>query len=195
MMVKICGFTNREDAVAAVDAGVSAVGFIFYPKSPRFIKRADAEAIANALPPEILRVGVFVDASPEETAEFPFLDILQLHGNEAAGLMASYSKPIWKAFRVKPGWSSDVVTDYATEAVMLDGPVPGSGHSFDWSIARGVQQKLILAGGLDADNVAEAIRLVQPWGVDACSRLESAPGRKDHEKMKQFIRAARSENL
>lgn len=194
MMVKICGITNRDDALAAADAGVTAIGFNFYPRSPRYIQREEAEAIAAILPSGVRRVGVFVDATPAEAA-YEFLDVIQLHGEEPAGDMAFYDKPVWKAFRVRPGWDPAILKQYEVEAVLLDGPLPGTGHAFDWRVASGLAHNIVLAGGLDATNVRDAIRVVKPWGVDACSRLESVPGRKDHEKMKRFIQAALSEYI
>lgn len=195
MMVKICGIMNCEDATAAADAGASALGFNFYPKSPRYIGAADARTIAASLPSHILRVGVFVNATPEDAAQYDFLDIIQLHGDEPASAMAAYGKPVWKAFRVNSDWKPNVLADFKVDAVLLDGPLPGTGQAFDWTLAKGLTQRTILAGGLDETNVADAIRAVKPWGVDACSRLETQPGRKDREKMKRFVRAALSQNI
>jgi phosphoribosylanthranilate isomerase len=187
MMVKICGITTREDAVAAADAGASALGLNFYRKSPRFITPEEARAVAAGLP--VLKVGVFVDEPPEAVAaiaEQAELDIVQLHGSELPG---RYRGRVWKAVRVTPSWSAASIGAGA-EAWLLDGPAPGTGASFDWSRAQGVEARIILAGGLDDTNVAAAIQAVRPWGVDACSRLEIAPGRKDMEKVKRFIEAA-----
>ena len=196
MMVKICGITNREDALAAIDAGASAIGFNFYPQSPRYLPPEQAREIAACLPRPTLRVGVFVDATPQDTAAFvDFLDIIQLHGSEAASEMPLHQKPVWKAFRIRPGFDMAQIEDYQVDAVLLDGPLPGTGHPFDWSLAKGLKQRLMLAGGLDESNVQDAIRAVRPWGVDACSKIESAPGRKDHERMRRFIGAALSVNL
>ena len=182
MMIKICGITNREDALAAVDAGASALGFNFYPKSPRYITPQAAAEIASDLP--VLKVGVFVDHLQPTT-----MDVLQLHGNESAEDMPA-GRRVWKAFRVTPEWDPSAMSAYANvEAFLLDGPAPGTGESFDWKRATGMRQ-IILAGGLGPDNVAEAIRQARPWGVDACSKLERAPGLKDHEKMRRFVRAA-----
>ena len=181
MMVKVCGITNQEDATAAEQAGADALGFNFYPKSPRYISPADAARIKT----HALRVGVFVDAPPAAVAAVAAeaaLDIVQLHGNEC---VADYLPlRVWKAFRVTMG-NAD-----GAEAVLLDGPAPGTGEALDWSEIEAATQKLILAGGLGPDNVAEAIRQVRPWGVDACSRIESSQGRKDHDRMRRFIHAA-----
>lgn len=186
MMVKICGITNREDALAAVDAGASALGFNFYPKSPRYVTPDLAAEISTGLP--VLTVGVFVDTLPATT-----MDVLQLHGSESPADVPA-GKRVWKAFRVTPEWNPDAMSAYdGVEAFLLDGPAPGTGETFDWSRVSGFTsgfKPIILAGGLGPENVAEAIRQVRPWGVDACSRLESAPGRKDHNKMRRFVRAA-----
>ncbi len=188
MMVKICGITNREDALAAIEGGASAVGFNFYPASPRYIAPDDAAVIVAGLPSGAWRVGVFVDesaASVLRIAEQVGLDIAQLHGHESAEQYPAGIR-VWKAIRMPAG-----ETAYPTsgvEALLLDGPA--SGQTFDWArVPRGTA-KLILAGGLDAGNVRQAIAQVHPWGVDACSLLESSPGRKDRFKMAAFLRAA-----
>jgi phosphoribosylanthranilate isomerase len=191
MMVKICGITNEADAVASAQAGASALGFNFYSRSPRYIRPEAAANIGVGL--RLLRVGVFVNESPatiEAVARIARLDIAQLHGTEASGMFPDM--PVWKAFRVTPEWEPGILDEYPTaEAFLLDGPVPGSGEHFDWSRAKGLGRRIILAGGLDPDNVMEAIRQVEPWGVDACSRLESSPGVKDHQKILRFTQAAR----
>jgi len=189
MMVKICGITNREDALAAIGGGAAALGFNFYPASPRYIEPAAAAEIIAAMPAGIWKVGVFVDEPPENVvriARQAGLDIAQLHGNESP---ANYPQNIrvWKAIRITNGHAAAVLGCPA-EAVLLDGPA--SGQSFDWARVPHGAGKLILAGGLDAANVRQAIQQVRPWGVDACSRLESAPGRKDHFKMAEFLKAA-----
>lgn len=193
MMVKICGITNQADAEVAAEAGASALGFNFYPRSPRFITPETAAKLASGL--SLLRVGVFVDELPDrvlQIAQMACLDIVQLHGNETPAPFRGRVRA-WKAFRVTGEWRAEQAASYDVEAVVLDGPAPGEGIPFDWTQARGVTQKVILAGGLDGSNVAEAIRRVKPWGVDACSRLESIPGRKDAEKVRQFIKAAQRE--
>ncbi len=190
MIVKICGITNREDAQAAVENGASAVGFNFYPLSPRYIELEDAAEIIAALPANIWKVGVFVDESVEgiqRIAGLAELDIAQLHGHETT---AQYPPGIrvWKAIRVGEG--EIPALDLPVEAVLLDGPA--SGQTFDWARVPEGGPKLILAGGLDEHNVRQAIERVRPWGVDACSRLEVSPGRKDHVKMAAFLKAARA---
>ena len=186
MMVKVCGITTQEDAAAAEQAGADALGFNFYPKSPRYLSPAAAARISSTS----LRVGVFVDAPPsavQAIAEEAGLDVVQLHGSERASDYPGLR--VWKAFRVTLGDAA------GAEAVLLDGPAPGSGEPFDWGRVPSTSLRLILAGGLGPDNVAEAIRQVRPWGVDACSRIESAPGRKDHDKMRRFIETAHMVSL
>ena len=187
MMAKICGITNRDDALAAIGGGAAALGFNFYPASPRYLTERQAAELIAALPASVWKVGVFVNEPRERVAEIARqagLDVVQLHGEETpeeypAGLR------VWKAFRIKGGTS---IPACPAEAVLLDGPA--SGQTFDWSLARGAAERIILAGGLDAANVRQAIAQAQPWGVDACSRIESAPGRKDHRKMAEFLKAA-----
>ena len=187
MMVKICGITNREDALAAVDAGASALGFNFYPNSPRYVTPELARAIGAGL--RVLKVGVFVnDAAAPSIVREADLDVIQLHGTEEPEQIPLDLR-VWKAFTMTPEWDATVMSRYTVEAFLLDGPAPGRGQPFDWTLASGLGN-VILAGGLGPDNVAEAIRAAQPWGVDACSRLERAPGLKDHAKMRQFVRAA-----
>ena len=198
MIVKVCGITRREDAFVAVEAGATALGFIFYPKSPRYVTPQAASALGEGL--DTWKVGVFVDESPaaiEDVMRAAKLDIAQVYGSTVPENMR-----VWKAFRTTDldsayplpnrrgsaerasasGWT------LSTEAILLDGPT--NGITFDWNLARGQNHKIIVAGGLDASNVADAIRIAMPWGVDASSKLESAPGIKDHEKMRAFIKAA-----
>ena len=196
MMVKICGITNRGDALAAVDGGASALGFNFYPPSPRYIAPEQAEAILAALPPGVVKVGVFVNAAAESVASLAGqlgLDVVQLHGESVeipAGLR------VWRAVPVEPGFDVASLDELPAEAFLLDAPsgsvYGGTGRSFDWSLARGARRQVIIAGGLDETNVLRAIEEAQPWGVDACSRLESSPGQKDHRRMAEFLKAARS---
>ncbi len=196
MMVKICGITNRGDALAAAAGGASALGFNFYPRSPRYIAPDLAEPILAELPAGVLKVGVFVNAPADAVAELARrlrLDVVQLHGDAApvpAGLR------VWRAVAVLPGFDAGSLDALEGEAFLLDAPAGsqygGTGRSFDWSLARGARRNVIVAGGLDETNVRRAIEEAAPWGVDACSRLESAPGRKDHVRMAQFLKAALS---
>lgn len=195
MILKVCGITCTQDAAAAIEAGATAIGFNFYPRSPRYI----APELAAAIPtPGALRVGVFVNEAPahiEEIARIAGLDIAQLHGDELPG---QYPRAIavWKAARVGDGFTFAPYEDAPAEALLLDGPAAGlyggAGHTFDWQLAAQSGKRIIVAGGLDASNVARAIELAKPWGVDACSRIESAPGIKDHRKMIDFLLAAKA---
>jgi phosphoribosylanthranilate isomerase len=185
MMVKVCGITRREDAEAAVEAGASALGFVFVRSSPRYVTAEQAAELGEGLP--ILKVGVFENqdaASLNETMLRAQLDVVQIYGGAAPT-----TARVWRAFRVSSAF--DPSQAEGAEAVLLDGPA--NGISFDWSLAKTSGAKIIVAGGLDASNVAEAIRMVKPWGVDASSRLESSPGVKDHEKVRRFVAAAREQ--
>lgn len=188
MLVKICGITSHEDAAAAVEAGAGALGFNFWPKSPRYVRAEEA----GEIPAAVLRVGVFVsetEARIREIAKIARLDIVQLHGTATlpAGLRA------WRAASVGAEFDPSHL-DSGYEAYLLDAPAGalhgGTGRTFDWNRVRGIAQRIVLAGGLGPDNVAQAIATVRPWGVDACSRLESSPGKKDHHKVAAFCRAA-----
>ena len=191
MIVKICGITNSEDAAAAIEAGATAIGFNFYPRSPRHIDPEDAAKIPT---PGARRVGVFVNESPAsivEIARIAALDTAQLHGGGSAADFAG-GLAVWKAAQVTASFK--LALHPGAEALLLDGPAGelygGSGRTFDWSLARSTGIRIIVAGGLEAANVAQAVAISRPWGVDACSRLESAPGKKDHAKMQAFIQAA-----
>lgn len=198
MMVKVCGITNAEDAAAAVECGAVALGFNFYPASPRYIAPEQAADITAALPPEVWKVGVFVNSAPAVVAQFILdarLDVAQLHGDEPPGALPGGVR-VWKALRVDDSFTAARMEPYRVEAFVLDAPTEaygGSGRTFDWARAKGTAKRVILAGGLSESNVRRAIRLVKPWGVDACSCLEAAPGRKDHARMARFVRAALSE--
>jgi len=195
VIVKICGITNAEDAEAAVAGGATAVGFNFYPRSPRYIAPEWAARIAT--PPGVRRVGVFVN-EPRETVErivlLASLDVAQLHGEEAR---SDYPEgtAVWKAARVTSGFDFAAYRNIRAEALLLDGPAGdlygGAGKAFDWYLAARAGCRIIVAGGLDASNVGAAVALAHPWGVDACSLIESAPGKKDHKKMTEFLQAAR----
>ena len=196
MMVKICGITNREDALAAIEGGASALGFNFYSNSPRYVDPDRASDLVAGLPGSAWKVGVFVNESPARIvaiARQVGLDIAQLHGDEA---VADYPQGIriWKAARVESSFRLFDLDSCPAEAVLLDAAAGtaygGTGRTFDWSQAAGSTKHIILAGGLDASNVRQAIAAGRPWGVDACSRIESAPGRKDHAKMAQFLKEA-----
>jgi phosphoribosylanthranilate isomerase len=189
MMIKICGITNREDALAAVEAGASAIGFNFYRESPRYISHTGAAMIGEKIPANVWKVGVFVNESPETIAKTVIeagLDVAQLHGSsDARGVR------IWRAMSPADPVALAMFGD--AEAVLIDSAADtasgGSGKTWDWNLAPHLEQKIIIAGGLDADNVRIAIEQAQPWGVDACSRIEKSPGLKDHEKMRKFVKA------
>jgi phosphoribosylanthranilate isomerase len=202
MLVKICGITNLEDALAAIEAGAEALGFNFYRRSPRYIDTGTARSIIDSLPADILKVGVFVnEVSPEVVERIAVtagVNALQLHGDETpdfcSGLKDWY---VIKAMSVGPDFEPHQALDYEVQAVMLDAFSKnnrgGTGHTFDWSIARRTRElvpKLFLAGGLSPENVATAISVVDPFAVDACSSLEIEPGRKDHGRVRAFVRAA-----
>jgi indole-3-glycerol phosphate synthase/phosphoribosylanthranilate isomerase len=203
--VKICGITTVEDGRLAVAAGADAVGFVFWPKSPRAVLPATARLIAAALPPFVLRVGVFVDASPEEmrrVADEVGLDVVQLHGDEPPEAVALAPRRAIKAVRVGPGFLPEDALRYTgragallvdTRADGLETP-GGTGRTFDWSLVRPVRAAtpfLVLAGGLTPDNVGEAIAAVRPDAVDVSSGVESSPGRKDPAKVRAFVDAVR----
>jgi phosphoribosylanthranilate isomerase len=199
MILKICGITNQDDASAAIDAGATALGFNFYPGSPRYLAPERAAEIVTA--EGVRRVGVFVNEKREVVDAIVHaarLDVAQLHGDETSGDYP-VAAPVWKAIRIGPpdfGLAQLGQHDLdPAEALLLDGPA--SGVTFRWTVLRGhwpMQRphRVILAGGIDSSNVAKAIALVHPWGVDVCSRIESAPGKKDHKKMTEFLQAART---
>lgn len=197
-LVKICGITTLDDALQAAEAGASALGFNFWPRSKRYITPAAAAAITDKLPAGVLKVGVFVDApvsEPTAVSAEAGIDIVQLHGLHASTPGLRH----WLAFSATEAGIRATMEASGAEAFLIDTPAGdergGTGRTFDWSLVRDLPGRIVLAGGLGPDNVAEAIRQVRPWGVDACSRLESAPGRKDHAKVTEFIRAARSATI
>ncbi len=198
MFVKICGITNEDDALFAVAMGADAVGFIFAP-STRQIAAQQVFNITRRLPPEILTVGVFRDELPSrviETVNRAGLKAAQLHGHESPAMVAEVAEQIRWVIKAVVAGSPDArrVKEFGTDLIMVDAPSPGSGELFDWSLLGEVPEgpRLILAGGLDPDNVATAVRKVQPWGVDVSSGVEKSPGRKDPMKVKAFIERARA---
>ncbi len=204
--VKICGITNLEDALLSAKFGADALGFNFYPKSPRYISPQRAREIIEQLPKEILKVGVFVNESLEvifETAAVAKLDAIQLHGEEtpefARDAKAKTNLEIIKAFRVSPEFKPEDVLKYEVNAVLLDAYSPkehgGTGKTFDWEIAEKVQEifaKMYLAGGISKENIRSAIHHVHPFAVDTCSRIEIEKGRKDKIKLINLILTARN---
>jgi indole-3-glycerol phosphate synthase/phosphoribosylanthranilate isomerase len=200
--VKICGITSVEDALMAAEAGASAIGMVFWPGSPRAVDVARARAIAQALPPFVLRVGVFVDAAREEmarVADAVGLDVLQLHGEESPESMAGLARRALKAVRVGPGFEPVQALRYEGVAagLLLDTRVPlgapgGTGQAFDWNAVRGLRPRvgwLMLAGGLTPENVGEALAVVHPDAVDVSSGVEASPGKKDAARVRAFVEA------
>ncbi len=200
--VKICGITREQDLDAAVSAGVDAVGFVFYAKSPRAVSLDDAASLARRLPAFVTPVALFVDPSPEfvieVTTRIPQV-LLQFHGNEQPGFCASFGRPYMRALRMAPDLAvAEVAQSYpGASAVLLDSYKPGvpggTGETFDWSrVPARLAVPLILAGGLDASNVAHAVRQVRPYAVDVSGGVEAAPGLKDPGKMRAFVAAVQS---
>jgi phosphoribosylanthranilate isomerase len=198
MFVKICGITNEDDALLAVAMGADAVGFVFAP-SPRQIAPQVAYDITRRLPPEILTVGVFRDEHPSRVVDIVHrsgVKAAQLHGHETPAQVQEVARSVrWviKAFAAGSAAARDA-RSYGTDLVLVDAPSPGSGKVFDWTLVADVPDglRIILAGGLTPDNVADAVEAVEPWGVDVSSGVESAPGRKDAMKVKRFIDHARA---
>ena len=198
MFIKICGIANEEDALFAVAMGADALGFVFAPGSSRQVKPSDVRDIVRRLPPEMVTVGVFRNERPERVVEITNkvgLTGAQLHGNEPLSevrWVRSRVKFVIQAFRAgDPAIRS--VENGPADVVLIDAPEPGSGKVFDWSMAEGAPGglRLMLAGGLNPDNVADAILRVRPWGVDVSTGVEASPGRKDPRKVRKFIEAAR----
>lgn len=202
--VKICGITNVEDAFFAVESGADALGFNFYPPSPRFIEPIEARGIIGVMPRHVLTVGVFVNAggpdAVERIADEAGVDAVQLHGDESPSYCHALSgRRVIKAMRVGDGFSPETISEFEVEAILLDAfsreARGGTGRIFDWDVAlraRNYTERLFLAGGLSPANVASAVERVRPYGVDACSSLEYAPGRKDRELVAAFIAGVRN---
>lgn len=202
VQVKICGITNTEDGLAAVQAGADALGFVFYEPSPRYVSPQTAAEIIRSLPPYVAKVGVFVNAPDElvlQAINLCGLHILQFHGDEPPEQCGRFGLMSMKAFRVKNRESLAALKAYPTDAWLLDtyspGKPGGTGEVFNWALAKEAQnmgRPIFLAGGLTPENVAEAVRRVRPYGVDVSSGVESAPGKKDHAKVSAFIRNAKA---
>ena len=200
--VKICGITNLSDALCAADLGAHALGFVFAP-SPRQISADEAAAIIRRLPPFLATVALFVDEKPDhirESMQITGCRYLQLHGSEPPELVAELTGfPVIKAFRLRHSQDLEELARYPDAAAFLldsylEGVAGGTGQSFDWSLAvqaRRFSKPIILAGGLNPENVAQAIRAARPDAVDVSSGVEAAPGKKDPEKMKRFLEAIR----
>ena len=200
--VKICGITSVADGLAAAESGADMIGLMLYEKSPRHISLQTAAEISRALPPFVLRVGVFVNPT-EELVLRAIADcgvtILQFHGDETPEFCTQFGMMSMKAFRIRDAGSLSALPDYSTEAYLLDAfsseARGGTGEKFNWDLAieaKKFGKPIFLAGGLTLENVAEAVRKVQPFGVDVSSGVESSPGKKDHSKVRAFIAAAKS---
>ena len=200
--IKICGITNLDDALAAVAAGADALGFNFYKPSPRYITPQHAREIIEQLPETLLTVGVFVNEEPAAVraiAGEAGLRALQLHGDESAEYCRQLNEYyVIKTFAVSDSFDVQAPDEYKVEAIMLDTKHSslrgGTGRVFDWSVAQQAAltiPKLFLAGGLSPENVQNAVEIVRPFAVDACSALEDRPGKKNHERMRVFINTVR----
>ncbi|MBI1912495.1 MAG: phosphoribosylanthranilate isomerase [Deltaproteobacteria bacterium] len=196
LKVKICGITNQLDAALAVDSGADALGFIFHEKSPRYIRPEDAALIIKGLPPFITTVGVFVNEAPVKVRtimEAAGLGFAQLHGDETPEDCNEIGSKVIKAFRIKQSSDIEAIKRYNASAYLLDtyreGIPGGTGETFNWDIAIEAKKlgRIILSGGLNPDNIAEAIKKVAPYAVDVSSGVELKPGKKDPDKIKKFM--------
>ena len=203
--VKVCGITRVEDGLAAARVGVDAVGFVFYPGSPRYVAPERARDITAMLPPFVSTVGLFVDADAATVAatlRAIRLDYLQFHGAESPEFCAQFDVPFLKAVRVKPGVDllQYAITFSAAKALLLDAFVAGmhggTGQGFDWQlIPLNMPIPVILSGGLAPGNIAQAVRTVRPWAVDVSSGVEAEKGIKDADKIEQFMRGVRNADV
>jgi phosphoribosylanthranilate isomerase len=203
-LVKVCGITNLEDALAALEAGADMLGFNFYARSPRHIEPADARRIVERMPDGVACVGVFVnESSPDDVlriARESGVSAVQLHGDETPEFCRALGEfTTIKALRVGKGYGVESASVFETDAILLDAYAPdafgGTGHTFDWALARATREvvlKLFLAGGLKPENVSAAIEAVGPYAVDVCSGVETSPGRKSHALMRDFVAAVRA---
>ncbi|MFQ5508435.1 MAG: phosphoribosylanthranilate isomerase [Leptospirillia bacterium] len=198
--VKICGITSTRDAFFALDYGADALGFVFYPKSPRAVSVEMARAIITELPPFVTTVGLFVNDTIDhmrEVRQVAGIDLLQLHGDESPETVSALTPDVIKVIRVQGLDSFSDIRKYQPRAFLLDAHddtlFGGTGKRFDWNLTQLVEDiPVIVAGGLNPDNVAEAVKLTDPYGVDVSSGVESAPGTKDPAKMKAFIDNAKA---
>ena len=198
--IKICGITNVQDALAAVEAGADALGFMFFAGSPRAMSAAAVREITRKLPPFVTRVGVFVNAPREEVVRVTGeagVNALQFHGDEGPDFCGSFSLPVMKALRVKDASTVEMIPKFEGCAILLDAFVPGqlggTGAVFNWELAVRAKEygkPIILAGGLTPENIRDAVAKVGPAGVDVSSGVEASPGRKDAAKVRAFIERA-----
>lgn len=202
LFVKICGITSCEDARLAADVGVRAIGLNFYPASPRYVTPDNAARIRDALPPDVIAVGVFVNENTDVVADVIStcaLDMLQFHGEESPAFCQQFSLPYIRAFRPTTIEDLDAITAFHdARMALIDAYSPhaygGTGHRADTALACAAKKydiPVLLAGGLTPENVAAAIEAVRPFGVDVASGVEHAPGRKSQEKMRRFMREVR----
>jgi phosphoribosylanthranilate isomerase len=198
VFVKICGITSEDDALLAVAMGADAVSFVFAP-SPRQVAAAHVRDIVRRLPPEILTVGVFRDESPQRVVDViqaAGLRGAQLHGHETPDDARFVKQRVDVLIQAFPAGSEPLrhADDWGADIILIDSPTPGSGQVFDWSLAEGAPsgRRIMLAGGLTPDNVADAIAKVRPWGVDVSSGVEAEPGRKDPRKVRAFVANAKA---
>ena len=202
--IKICGITNAEDAKVAVAAGADALGFVMYRKSPRCVEPAVVRVIVAGLPPFVLPVGVFVNEEPDRVRALMDdcgLALAQLHGDETAPYCQDLGRPIMKALRLKDRGTFLALAEFQGRAnvrgFLIDAfsnqAYGGTGQTVDWTLAQEAARStpIVLAGGLTPTNVVEAISHVRPYGIDVSSGVELSPGKKDHDKVKAFIQAAR----
>jgi len=194
--VKICGITNVEDALAAIEMGADLIGFNFYPQSKRYVTPDQARAIIDKLPTFVDIAGIFVNAAGEHVravAKMCSLNWVQIHGDETPEYCEALrwiSAKVMKAIRVKDAADIERANDYYTDAILLDAFHPeeygGTGQKFDWNLVRRLQTRVFLAGGITPENAVEAVE-VGAYGIDICSGIESTPGKKDHEKMQKLF--------
>jgi phosphoribosylanthranilate isomerase len=201
--IKICGITNVDDALAAIEAGANLLGFNFYEKSSRYIAAAEAAKIRPQVPKKIEAVGIFVNTAPvavSEVCKSLKLDAAQLHGDESPDdvVEIAQSVPVIKAFRVDENFRLETLREFPKAfAYLFDaaetGQYGGTGRTTDWDVARRAAHvsRIILAGGLKVENAAAAVRIVRPYGVDVASGVESKPGKKDHGRLREFIQEVR----
>ncbi len=199
--IKICGITNLDDALAVAESGADALGFIFYSKSPRYVSPEKTKEIIENLPREITRVGVFVNHRAEEVKEiieFCGLNLVQLHGNETPVYCRQFPVSILiRAFSPRTENDLQILKDYPVRAVLVDAFDPrlygGTGKTSNWELASKIKEShpLILSGGLNIDNIRAAIEIVSPHAVDINSGVESSPGKKDHDKVREIIKIVR----
>ena len=200
--VKICGITSVADGLVAAEAGADMIGLMFYEQSPRYITLPQAVEISRALPPHVMRVGVFANSSEEQVLRAIGecqLGLLQFHGDEPSEFCTQFGMMSMKAIRVRDAASIEQLAQYETDAFLLDAysksALGGTGEKFNWELAKAAEKynkPIFLAGGLTPENVADAVRLVRPFAVDVSSGVESAPGKKDPAKVAAFIKAAKS---